>query len=298
LKKGYYSVLVHAVSTLDPADSESRQAVYDRARYAMARAPLTIDEIRRERLALEAAIRRIEAEIAATTGAAPPPARGMDQLSDDRTDIRPRAGAPSVRVERKLPYMLVSGLAAATILVAAFAGYQYWRKPSARDGGTLVRTPARDVSPTKASATQQDESRSYIFRRQLVYHRSIHPAGTIIITKSQNFLYLVRPNTAAVRYTIGIGRACSDVVGLLLVSAKEDWSGKDPERPKDTAQLIVRTGDGELGARSLALSDTGYRIHGSEGPVTGRAIGCFPLDNDDVIDLYERVALGARVVMN
>jgi hypothetical protein len=295
LKKDYYSVLARAVSTLDRDNSESRSAVYDRARYAMAGVALTINEIRQERFALEAAIRKIESEIAAARGAAPSPPNAMDKIADDRIDAGQGVSVPSRRSARRL--WLVSGLAAATILVAAFAGYQYWRTPLVDYGKALVRAPAGKVASIN-DGTITDESRSYIFRRQLVYHRSIHPAGTIIITKSQNFLYLVRPNTAAVRYTIGVGRACSGVVGLLLVSAKEDWSGKNPERPKDDTQLIVRAGDGELGARSLVLSDTGYRIHGSEGPVMGRVMGCFPLDNDDVIDLYGRVVLGARVVMN
>jgi lipoprotein-anchoring transpeptidase ErfK/SrfK len=272
--------------------------VYDRARYALAGAPLTINEIRQERFALEAAIRKIESEIVVTRGAAPSPPTVMDKIADDRIDAGQGVSVPSRRSARRLSYLLVSGLAAAaTILVAAFAGYQYWRKPLVDYGKALVRAPAGKVASINAG-TITDESRSYIFRRQFVYHRSIHPVGTIIITKSQNFLYLVRPNTAAVRYTIGVGRACSGVVGLLLVSAKEDWSAKNPEPPKVDTPLIVRAGDGELGARSLALSDTGHRIHGSEGLVTGRVTGCFPLDNDDVIDLYERVALGARVVMN
>src|SRR5262245_2989958 len=52
--------------------------------------------------------------------------------------------------------------------------------------------------------------------------------GTIVIAKSQRFLYLVRPNVAAIRYTIGVGRQCTNAVGLLLVSAKE---GTPESRP-------------------------------------------------------------------
>ena len=157
---------------------------------------------------------------------------------------------------------------------------------------------ARHRSRERSAGASDEKSSSYIFKRQFVYYRSIHPAGTIVITKSQNFLYLVRPNTAALRYTIGIGRECSNVVGLLLVSAKEDWTGADPQALASEAQPTVRIVAGQFGARSLALGDTGHRIHGSDEPVTSRVIGCFPLVNDDVIDLYERVALGARVVMN
>ena len=73
MKKDYYSVLVRAVSALDPNGPESRRALYDRARDAMASAPLTPSEIRQERFALEAAIRKIEAEFAGTSRAVPPP---------------------------------------------------------------------------------------------------------------------------------------------------------------------------------------------------------------------------------
>jgi lipoprotein-anchoring transpeptidase ErfK/SrfK len=131
-----------------------------------------------------------------------------------------------------------------------------------------------------------------------VYYRSIHPPGTIVIAKAQNFLYLIRPHTAAVRYTIGVGTECSNVVGLLLVSAKEDWSASAPAASGNDVQPVPRTAGGRFGARSLALSDTGYRIHGSEVAPAGRVVGCFALANEDVIDLYERVSVGARVVMN
>ena len=96
------------------------------------------------------------------------------------------------------------------------------------------------------------------------------------------------------RYTIGIGRECLDVVGLLLVSAKEDWTAADPPKPPEDAQSAA----GRFGARSLALGATGHRIHGSQEPVADRADGCFPLVDEDVVDLFERVALGARVVVN
>lgn len=178
----------------------------------------------------------------------------------------------------------------------AFIGYRYWHKPVVEDVRALAQAPVPNLVRTKA--VTPDEKPSYIFNRQLVYYRSIHPAGTIVIAKSQNFLYLVRPKTAATRYTIGVGTECSNVAGLLLVSAKEDWSAGGPEANGKDDVRTVRNAGGRFGARSLALSDSGYRIHGSDEPVSGRVTGCFPLVNDDVIDLYERVRLGTRVVMN
>jgi lipoprotein-anchoring transpeptidase ErfK/SrfK len=312
VKQDYYSVLARAVAALDPQDAESRLAVYDRARYAMARAPLTLDEIRQQRIALEAAIRRIEDEIASGGGVPAPGA--ADRPPDHGTDaLAPPLAASSRRAHRSW-YLVVSACAAVVILIAGVAGYRYWHKPVDKDVGTLAQAPmtpanaddrSRAQTPIRISArpaadARPEENRSYIFKRQLVYYRSIHPTGSIVIAKAQNFLYFIRPNTAAVRYTIGVGAECSNVVGLLLVSAKEDWSagGSGPQVAGKDAQPALRTVAGRFGARSLALSDTGYRIHGSEEPPVGRVIGCFPLVNEDVIDLYERVTLGTRVIMN
>jgi lipoprotein-anchoring transpeptidase ErfK/SrfK len=289
VKKDYYSVLARAVSALDPNDSESRRGVYDRARQAMAGAPLTPGEIRQERFALEAAIRRIEAEHAGAGQAASPPA-ATDQFREGDIETPPRAPAAKSTSGRRLPGLLVSGLAAAAILTAGVAGYRYWRVPIVPDAKVSIQAPAGHAGRVR-SAANANESDSYIFKRQMVYYRSVHPAGTVVISKSQKFLYLIRPNTAAMRYTIGIGPECSDVVGLLLVSAKEDWTA---EPPKNEARPGLQAAVGRFGARSLALSDTGHRIHGAEEPVASRVAGCIPLVNDDVIDLYERVALGTR----
>ncbi len=58
--------------------------------------------------------------------------------------------------------------------------------------------------------------------------------------------------------------------------------------------------DNPLGARALYLGSTLYRIHGSNEPETiGQAVssGCFRMTNDDVIDLYNRVSVGATVIV-
>jgi lipoprotein-anchoring transpeptidase ErfK/SrfK len=121
-----------------------------------------------------------------------------------------------------------------------------------------------------------------------VYYRTTHPVGTIVVSKSQRFLYLTRPNAAALRYTIAIGRECENVSGLLLVSAKENWV----ELATDEMAL------GRFGVRSLALADTGHRIHGADARRKGQVAGCIPLLNEDVVDLYNRVGVGTRVIFN
>ena len=58
--------------------------------------------------------------------------------------------------------------------------------------------------------------------------------------------------------------------------------------------------DNPLGARAMYLGSSLYRIHGSNEPETiGQEVssGCFRMTNEDVIDLYTRVKLGAIVVV-
>jgi lipoprotein-anchoring transpeptidase ErfK/SrfK len=55
-----------------------------------------------------------------------------------------------------------------------------------------------------------------------------------------------------------------------------------------------------LGARAFYLGNTVYRIHGTNAPETiGHAVssGCFRLANDEIVDLYQRVPVGAKVIV-
>ena len=58
--------------------------------------------------------------------------------------------------------------------------------------------------------------------------------------------------------------------------------------------------DNPLGARAMYLGSSLYRIHGSNEPETiGQAVssGCIRMTNEDVVDLYSRVRIGAKVVV-
>jgi lipoprotein-anchoring transpeptidase ErfK/SrfK len=300
--RDYYSVLVHATSVLDPNTAESRQAVYDRARRALAGARLGIEELTNEQFALEVAIQRSEADFVDESRGVSPTQDAIDQASNGVVEVLGRATVRSSRPRRTLAALLMLGLAAAAILALGIVGLQYWPRATASRHDAPKTAPAPASNGERTTSASEETSLSYNLRRQLVYYRSIQPVGTIVIVKSQHFLYLTLPNTVAVRYAIGVGRDCANVVGLLLVSAKEDWT--DPNAPAPTsgvqpdAKNLNRGVDGRLGARSLALGDTGRRIHGTSDPRITDATGCFPLVNDDMINLYNRVALGARVVMN
>ena len=136
------------------------------------------------------------------------------------------------------------------------------------------------------------------------FHTSEAP-GTIIVDTGERYLYLVQPNDKAIRYGIGVGRVGFQWSGVERVSQKQEWPdwrvpaemiGRQPYLPR-----FMAGGPGNpLGARALYLGHTVFRIHGTNQPETiGHAVssGCFRLDNADVIDLYDRVQVGAKVLV-
>ncbi len=129
--------------------------------------------------------------------------------------------------------------------------------------------------------------------------------GTIIINTAERRLYLVQPNGRALRYGIGVGRDGFRWGGIHRVSAKKEWPDWTPPRQmlarRPDLPRHMRGGiDNPLGARALYLGSTLYRIHGSNEPETiGQAVssGCFRMTNEDVTDLYNRVSVGATVIV-
>jgi lipoprotein-anchoring transpeptidase ErfK/SrfK len=132
-----------------------------------------------------------------------------------------------------------------------------------------------------------------------------HRAGTIVINTRERRLYLVLGNGQALRYGIGVGRIGMTWSGTTRVSAKREWPDwTPPEQMRRRQPGLPRHMPGgpnnPLGARALYLGSSLYRIHGSNEPETiGHAVssGCFRLTNEDVIDLYNRVAVGAPVIV-
>ncbi len=143
------------------------------------------------------------------------------------------------------------------------------------------------------------------YQRQIVYYRTTEAPGTIIVQTAERYLYLVQGNGRAIRYGIGVGRDGFQWQGLLNVSRKAEWPDwtPPPEMIKRQPYLprFMAGGPGNpMGARALYLGSTVYRIHGTNQPQTiGSAIssGCFRLVNADIIDLYSRVPVGAKVVV-
>jgi lipoprotein-anchoring transpeptidase ErfK/SrfK len=144
-----------------------------------------------------------------------------------------------------------------------------------------------------------------IYRRTPVRYRSDEAPGTIIIDTPRRFLYLIQNNGTALRYGIGVGRDGFQWNGLLRVSRKSEWPDwtPPPEMIKRQPYLprFMAGGPGNpMGARALYLGQTVYRIHGTNAPHTiGHAVssGCFRLVNSEIEDLYARVAVGAKVIV-
>jgi lipoprotein-anchoring transpeptidase ErfK/SrfK len=143
------------------------------------------------------------------------------------------------------------------------------------------------------------------YDRQLVdYHGSEAP-GTIVIDTPNYFLYLVMEGGKAMRYGIGVGRPGFTWAGVKQVSAMREWPDWYPpaemlQRRPDLPRYMAGGPDNPLGARALYLGSTLYRIHGSNEPWsigTSVSSGCIRLRNADVIDLYERVKVGTKVVV-
>ncbi len=143
------------------------------------------------------------------------------------------------------------------------------------------------------------------YQRQAVFYRSQHPVVTIIIDTADRHLYLIESETRALRYGIGVGRDGFTWSGLLKISRKAEWPDWHPppemiERQPYLPRFMAGGPGNPLGARAMYLGGTVYRIHGTNAPETiGHAVssGCFRLVNEDVIDLYDRVAVGTPVIV-
>jgi lipoprotein-anchoring transpeptidase ErfK/SrfK len=141
--------------------------------------------------------------------------------------------------------------------------------------------------------------------RATVGFESNYAPGTIIVNTSERRLYLVQPGGTALRYGIGVGRDGFRWGGVHRITAKKEWPSWTPPsemlaRRPDLPRHMAGGIDNPLGARAMYLGSTLYRIHGSNEPETiGQAVssGCFRMTNDDVTDLYNRVSVGATVVV-
>ena len=148
-------------------------------------------------------------------------------------------------------------------------------------------------------------SASNPFARQVVEAPFSQPVGTIVVDTGNHFLYLMIGDGQAMRYGIGVARDGFEWSGTHRISNKREWPGWTPpaemrKRVPGLPRYMPGGLDNPLGARALYIGSTLYRIHGTNEPGSiGRDVssGCIRMVNDDVIDLYERVRVGAKVIV-
>jgi lipoprotein-anchoring transpeptidase ErfK/SrfK len=143
------------------------------------------------------------------------------------------------------------------------------------------------------------------FKRQVVDYRTSEAPGTVIIDTPNTYLYYVLGGGKALRYGIGVGREGFTWAGVKTVERKAEWPDWHPpqemlERQPYLPRFMAGGPGNPLGARAMYLSSSVYRIHGTNAPATiGQRVssGCIRLTNEDVKDLYDRVKVGAKVVV-
>ena len=182
-----------------------------------------------------------------------------------------------------------AALAAVSVMFACTASAQ---APRDEERPGYVPTPAEEQLPAQ-------------FQRQVVFFRTTEAPGTIIVDTPSRYLYLVQGNSRALRYGIGVGREGFQWSGLVNITRKQEWPDWTPppemiERQPYLPRFMAGGPGNPMGARALYLGTTVYRIHGTNQPQTiGSAVssGCFRLVNNDVIDLYERIPVGTKVIV-
>jgi lipoprotein-anchoring transpeptidase ErfK/SrfK len=191
-------------------------------------------------------------------------------------------------MRRLLP--ILAGLAcAAAAYVAPAAAYEI--DPLTRE----------QIVPTVVPAVPQATA----IPREIVPYDGKYAPGSIVVSTTERRLYYVLGNGQAVRYGVGVGRPGFDWSGVKTVVNKREWPSWTPpaqmlRRRPDLPRHMAGGPDNPLGARAMYIGGTLYRIHGSNEPDTiGQAVssGCIRMLNDDVVDLYDRVKVGSKVVV-
>jgi len=189
----------------------------------------------------------------------------------------------------------------------------------ANQGGELPRgrnqRPWEDMSGGRIlNASREDPTVRYDrpkpamdprFFKQIVDYPTNEKPGTVVIDTPNRFLYYVEGDGKAIRYGIGVGRPGFEWAGVKTVSQKKEWPEWRPPaemrmRRPDLPEYMAGGPENPLGARAMYLGSSLYRIHGSNEPHTiGQAVssGCIRMKNEDVIDLYDKVKVGTKVIV-
>lgn len=191
---------------------------------------------------------------------------------------------------RRFALLSIAALVAAALPVAAYSGFMIdpkTKKPlvnSYSGSGGMARSP---------------------IKKSVVANPGNYSAGTIIVNTAERRLYLIQADGKALKYGIGVGREGFQWGGTHSITMKREWPDWRPpeamlKRRPDLPRFMPGGPNNPLGARAMYIGSTIFRIHGSNEPQTiGQAVssGCFRMSNQDVVDLYDRVKVGTRVVV-
>ncbi|HHB82416.1 MAG TPA: L,D-transpeptidase [Devosia sp.] len=163
-----------------------------------------------------------------------------------------------------------------------------------------------DTNRWEEATARTPGARQSSIPRRLVDYSTDLKVGTIVVETSERRAYLVLPDGKAMRYGVGVGRDGFRWSGTHRLTRKAEWPGWTPpaamrRRQPELPAYMPGGPDNPLGARALYVGNTLYRLHGTSEPWTiGQAVssGCIRLTNDDIIDLYDRVRVGALIVVN
>lgn len=170
----------------------------------------------------------------------------------------------------------------------------YSRTASVQRSGTVLR---RSIAPS---------FRDELLPQIVDYYGSEAP-GTVVVNTPERRLYLVLPGNKARRYGIGVGKPGFEWSGTHKVTRKTEWPdwrppasmiAREKKKGRNLPAFMPGGPKNPLGARALYLGSTLYRIHGTnQNWSIGKAVssGCIRMRNQDVMDLYQRVPVGARV---
>lgn len=165
---------------------------------------------------------------------------------------------------------------------------------STRDAEFMALTPQAELDPH--------------FGRYEIEDPTGEAPGTIVVDTKSRQLYLVQPGGRAMRYGVAVGDQAFGWTGEARIARKAEWPNWNPpaEMVKRWPQVHAVNGgpNSPLGARALYLykgnQDTLYRIHGTNEPEKiGQSVssGCIRMRNIDVVDLFNRVPVGTRVIV-
>lgn len=206
-----------------------------------------------------------------------------------------------IAARRSIFAAAVSVFALSTLPIAAAQAQVlgYAPTPSATWPSDAISRP--DIGVTEEDAVAMPER----LRRTTVNFPTREAAGTIVIDTGNTALYYVLGGGKAIRYGVGVGREGFTWSGVQSVSRKSEWPDWHPPQEMIARQpylpRFMAGGPGNpLGARAMYLGSSMYRIHGTNDPTTiGKFVssGCIRLTNEDVVDLFDRVNVGTKVVV-